>query len=107
VLDLGGEQLDTSTAMGEAMAHMAMVMAQLEAALISERTREGLAVVKKNGKRLGRPSKVPAATRDRIRALREKEGLGYTAIASRLNAEETPGPAGGRWYAASVRRHAT
>jgi DNA invertase Pin-like site-specific DNA recombinase len=106
VLDLGGERLDTSTAIGKAMAKMAMVMAELERELIAERTKEALAEVKASGKQLGHPSTVPPATRRRIRELRG-EGLGFRAVAARLNDEGVPAPSGpdGRWYAASVRRH--
>jgi DNA invertase Pin-like site-specific DNA recombinase len=107
VLDLGGERLDTGTAMGRAMAKMAMVMAELESELIGERTREGLAVVKANGRQLGHPSTVPAEVRRRIAELRA-EGLGLRAVADRLNAEGVPAPSrkkGARWHATSVGRH--
>lgn len=107
VLDFGGERLDTSTAMGKAMARVVMVIAELERELIGERTKEALAEVKANGTQLGHPSTVPAATHKRIKRLR-REGLGFRAIASRLNEQGIPAPSGaaGRWHAASVRRHA-
>ncbi|MEK6250926.1 MAG: recombinase family protein [Actinomycetota bacterium] len=108
VLDLGGERLDTSTAMGKAMARMAMVMAELESELIGERTKEALAVVKAAGTQLGHPSTVTAKTQSRIAELRGVEGLGYRAIADRLNAEGVRAPSGrkaARWHATSVKRH--
>jgi DNA invertase Pin-like site-specific DNA recombinase len=107
VLDFGGERLDTSTAMGKAMARMAMVFAELERDLISERTREAMAEVKRRGVQLGKPSTVPDSTRARIAAL-QAEGLGYRAIATRLNVEGVPAPSGdpkARWHATSVARH--
>ena len=106
VTDMGGEQLDTSTAMGRAMANMAMVMAELERELIAERTRDGLAEVRARGKQLGRPSTVSEQTRQRIAELSD-EGLGLRGIAARLDAEGVPPPSGkrsGRWYPASVAR---
>jgi site-specific DNA recombinase len=48
-----GESIDTTTAMGRAMLGMAAVFAQMERELIGERTRNGLAEVKAQGKHLG------------------------------------------------------
>jgi site-specific DNA recombinase len=47
------EPFDTSTPMGRAMLGMIGVWAQLEADMVSERTRDALAVVKSNGTKLG------------------------------------------------------
>jgi DNA invertase Pin-like site-specific DNA recombinase len=49
------------TAMGQAMAQMAMVFAQLERELIRERTLAGLETARNLGKKLGRPRKTPSA----------------------------------------------
>jgi DNA invertase Pin-like site-specific DNA recombinase len=106
VLDLGGERLDTSTAMGKAMAKMAMVMAELERELIGERTSEALAVVKASGTQLGHPSTVPADVRERVAGLRA-DGLGLRAIADRLNGDGVLAPSGdadARWHPNAVRR---
>ena len=51
--------IDTSTPAGEATASMMAVFSQLERRLISQRTREALAVKKAQGVRLGRPSALP------------------------------------------------
>lgn len=48
-----GESIDTTTATGRAMLGMAAVFAQMERELIGERTRNGLAEVKRQGKHLG------------------------------------------------------
>jgi DNA invertase Pin-like site-specific DNA recombinase len=51
--------IDTRTPMGKAMAHMAVVFAELERDLIRMRTREALQVKKENGVTLGRPRSTP------------------------------------------------
>jgi DNA invertase Pin-like site-specific DNA recombinase len=47
--------VDTTTPQGKAWFQMSGVFAELERALISERTKEGLARVRASGRRLGRP----------------------------------------------------
>ena len=47
--------IDTRTPMGKAMAHMAVVFAELERDFIRMRTREALQAKKENGVTLGRP----------------------------------------------------
>jgi len=49
------EQIDTSTAVGKMIFHMISAFAEFERDLISERTKEALSLLKKNGKSLGRP----------------------------------------------------
>ena len=61
-------QVDTSTPSGEAMAHVMAVFSHLERRLISQRTREALAVKRAQGVKLGRPSTLPATTVRRILA---------------------------------------
>ena len=51
--------IDTRTPMGKAMAHMAVVFAELERDFIRMRTREALQVKKENGVTLGRPRSTP------------------------------------------------
>ena len=101
-LDLG---LDTSTPNGRFAAVVLMAVAELERELIGQRTREGLAVVRRRGVALGHPSTVPKETRRLVVKLR-RSGQSWRQITERLNADEIPGPSGegSKWYPTSVRR---
>jgi DNA invertase Pin-like site-specific DNA recombinase len=100
-LDLG---VDTTTATGEMVANMLAALAQWERRLISERTKDALAVAKAGGKKLGHPSELSPRTRRRVLSLRER-GLSADRIAQRLNADEVPTPSGrGRWHETMVQR---
>jgi DNA invertase Pin-like site-specific DNA recombinase len=95
--------VDSSTPAGEAMAHMLATFAQFERRLIGQRTREALAQKKAQGVRLGRPRKVPAGVRNRIKRRRQK-GATLSAIADELNRQKVPTAHGGaRWHASTVR----
>lgn len=63
------EGISTSGPMGEAMLTIMTAFAQLERDTIVERTRAGLQAAKAKGKVGGRPPKVDAKTRERIRKL--------------------------------------
>ena len=98
------EGMDTSTPMGRAMLGMIGIWAQLEADLVSERTRDALAQIKASGRKLGAPSTaetVPESV-ERLIALR-REGLSHRAIADRLNAEGVKTSRGGKWWCKTVR----
>lgn len=49
------EKIDTSSAAGELVFHVFAILAHFERGLISERTRDGLAVARAEGRRIGRP----------------------------------------------------
>jgi DNA invertase Pin-like site-specific DNA recombinase len=95
--------VDTTTPAGEAMANVLATFAQFERRLISQRTREALAVKRAQGVRLGRPLAMPAKIRRRIRRDHE-HGATLTAIAAALNREGVPTAHGGaRWHPSTVR----
>lgn len=52
------EKIDTTTAMGRAFFHIITVFAELERAMISERTKAGMAARRAAGVRLGAPGKI-------------------------------------------------
>lgn len=86
-------EIDTSTAMGEAMAGMAVVFAQLERRMIGERTRDALAVKRAQGVRLGRPRSISPEVERRI-VRRRQVGKSFQAIADELTAAGIPTPTG-------------
>jgi DNA invertase Pin-like site-specific DNA recombinase len=100
-LDLG---VDTGTPIGRACAHIMAVFAQLVRELIAENTREGLAVARRKGKQLGRPSRLTPEIRERIAWERHTERKSLRAIAADLNRDQVPtGHGGTAWRASSVR----
>ena len=87
----------------EAMANMLATFAQFERRLISQRTREALAVKRASGVRLGRPPAVPSAVVRRIHRQRAR-GDSLRKIADDLNeARVATAQGGAQWYAATVR----
>lgn len=100
-LDLG---VDTSTPQGEMMANVLATFAQFERRLISERTKDALAVKRSQGVRLGRPSVMPSEVRRRI--VRERmAGTSFSKIAAGLNADGIPTAQGGaQWWPSTVRK---
>jgi DNA invertase Pin-like site-specific DNA recombinase len=95
--------VDTTTPAGEAMANVLATFAQFERRLISQRTRDALAVKRAQGVMLGRRPSVEDAIVRRI--VRErKRGRNLRAVADSLNAEGVPtGQGGKQWYPATVR----
>jgi DNA invertase Pin-like site-specific DNA recombinase len=101
LLDLG---LDTSTSVGELMAHVLVSVAQFERRRLAERTREALAVRKAQGHRLGRERLIPPEVEASIVAARQQR-LSYLAIADMLTADQVPTPTRGTtWSWSTVRR---
>lgn len=95
--------VDTGTPSGEMLANVLAVFAQFERRLIGQRTREALAVKRRQGVQLGRPRTLPDEIRARIAAER-RSGVSLSAIAAKLNGEGVPTAQGGqRWYASTVR----
>jgi DNA invertase Pin-like site-specific DNA recombinase len=95
--------VDTTSPSGEMMAHVLATFAAYERRLISQRTKDALAIKRAQGVRLGRPPVLADAIRRRISAERRR-GDSFAAIAERLNAEAVPTAHGGaRWHPATVR----
>ncbi|KAA8939037.1 recombinase family protein, partial [Mycobacterium sp.] len=79
-------------------------VAELERALISDRTKAALAAKKAAGVRLGRPVSVPAEIAARIVALRDN-GATWQTVADQLNSDAVPcGQGGSRWFPNTVAR---
>lgn len=82
-----------------------LAFAEEERAKISERTKAGLARVKREGrKQIGRPSTICRNVIDRIVDMRMSDGLSAQAIARRLSSEGVPTPGGGSAWAHSTVR---
>jgi DNA invertase Pin-like site-specific DNA recombinase len=94
--------VDTTTPSGEAMANMLATFAQFERRLISQRTKDALAVMKARGEHLGRPPSIPAGVVKRIKRQRAR-GDSLRKIADDLNSAGIPTAQGGvRWHASTV-----
>lgn len=99
-MDLG---VDTSTPAGEFLANVLASAAQWERRIISQRTKDALAVKRSQGVQLGRPRVLGSDVVERIEAFR-KSGLSLQAIADELNKAGVPTAHNGRqWYASTVR----
>jgi site-specific DNA recombinase len=110
------EQLDSSTPHGRFALTILGALAEMESALISERTREamnrcrfeGRAVnartygFRAEGNRLIEDS-LEMEVVERILALRDEASMSYRKIAERLNDAGVEPPRGAAWYASSVR----
>ena len=96
-------QIDTTTPHGEAMVLNMGVSSQLERRLIGQRTKDALAALKAQGKRLGRPLTLNPKIRELMRRHR-KSGKSYGAIARMLNSQNVPTAQGGKtWHPNTVR----
>ena len=116
LVDMGGQSLNTSSAMGRMMLTMMAAFAEFERNLISERT---AAAMQHKKKHLQHYAQVPYgfqveeamlvqhdAEQKIIAEMRVWQSKGWTlrAIAERLNQEGVPTKNGGVWHAATVRQ---
>lgn len=117
LVDMGGQAIDTSTAMGRFFLTVMAGAAEMERNLIRERTAAGMAVKQRKGQRVGQ---VPYGYRlddDGVRLLADEqeqdvlgklqhwrqEGMTLQGIVSALNAQGMPAR-GQRWHLTTVAR---
>jgi DNA invertase Pin-like site-specific DNA recombinase len=100
LLDLG---VDTTTPSGEMVANVMATFAQFERRLIGQRTKDALAVKKREGVKLGRPAMVDEAVAKRITRERRR-GSSLRAIADGLNeAGVSTAHGGGKWHPSTAK----
>jgi site-specific DNA recombinase len=100
------EAFDTATPTGRAMLGMIATFAQLEADMVSERTKDALAEVKAQGTRLGAPDMLRLGAGESVRTVKEMYATGrftHRSLADELNARGIPTAKGGRWWPKTVR----
>ena len=100
ILDLG---VDTTTPSGEMIANVMATFVQFERRLIGQRTKDALAVKKRQGVRLGRP---PSLSDDIVKRTERERKAGRTlrAIADGLNEDGVPtGHGGAQWHPSTVK----
>jgi len=95
--------IDMTTPTGGLMANISASVAEWERKIISQRTKDALAVKKAQGIKLGKPRQVPVDVANRIRSERSS-GRTLKAIADSLNADSITTPSGGPWSHALVRK---
>lgn len=118
LVDLGGQAVNTGSAVGRFFLGMLAGVAELERNLIAERTSAALRHKVARGERVGAPpygyaalgdgtAWTPVPEEQRVLGLiRELRGDGRRSLASvadALNRDGIPAKRGGRWHAASVR----
>lgn len=95
--------IDTSTPAGRFQTQIMGGVAELERAMISQRTKDALAAKKAAGVRLGRPSALSRDVVARIVAAKAA-GKSLRAIANALTEEQVPTAQGGKkWHASTVK----
>lgn len=109
------DRIDLGTPQGRAMAQMSAVFAELERALIAQRTADALGELRSRGQVYGAvpygfqrngdyliPHDTEQRILARIRRLRGR-GFSYERIARSLNGSNVPAKRSGNWHAMSVR----
>ncbi|MGC5257120.1 recombinase family protein [Gordonia sp. DT218] len=87
------------------VADVRVAVAAEERRRISQRTKEGLARARREGKRIGRPSTIDPLIVQEIIYMHQKERLGPNKICAWLDENGIGTPGGGyRWYPSTIRR---
>ena len=116
VVDMGGQAIDTTTAVGMLFLTIVAAMAEMERGLISERTQESMNQLKAMNKKFTQsiygwdetefgdltPNWNEQHVIDYMVWQIEKNGMSATAVARQLNREGLKGKRGGQWTATSV-----
>jgi DNA invertase Pin-like site-specific DNA recombinase len=95
--------IDTTTPSGEFMLNLMANVAQLERRMISQRTKDALAVKKAQGFKLGRPEVIAAEIVNKVRQL-HSDGLSIRAIVKLMNEEGIEPTEGSKFHVATVQR---
>lgn len=115
LVDMGGQTVNTATAMGRFFLSMMAAFAELERNLIAERTATALAHKKQNRKAYAPTPYGFTRVGDELTASPEeqevvakiftwrKAGWSLRKIADKLNRQQVPAKNGGRWHATTVR----
>lgn len=101
------ESFDTCTPSGRAMLGMLATFAALEADMVSERTKDALAELKAQGRKLGAPSvaKLAPASVKQLQALYATNQYTHRSLANHANAVGIPtAKAGSRWHSRTIRQ---
>lgn len=95
--------VDTTTPHGKFTANIFAAVAELERELISQRTKEALAILKKNGVRLGAAPQIDPEVERRIVNERDA-GFTLRQIAEGLDLDSVPTVKGGSWEVSTIQR---
>jgi len=116
IVDMGGQAIDTTTAIGRLFLTIVGAMAEMERGLISERTQEGMNQLKAMNKRFTQsiygwndtqqgglvPNWNEQNVIDYMYWQVEENGMSATSVAKHLNRMGLKGKRGGNWSATSV-----
>ncbi|HOF89554.1 MAG TPA: recombinase family protein [Armatimonadota bacterium] len=115
LVDMGGQSLNTASAIGRLFLTMTAAFAELERNLTAERTKAALEHKKRHGQAYSPTPYGYTREGDRLIADPAEQiviarilkmhvaGTSLRQIAATLNSESIPGKAGGKWYASTVR----
>jgi site-specific DNA recombinase len=116
LIDMGGQSVNTRSAMGRMFFTMAAGFAELERGLIAERTSSAMKIKRDRLEVYSRPTvgfdaidgrlianDAEQALITRISSMRST-GLSFAKIADQLNAEGVATKRGGRWFASTIKQ---